>query len=185
MPRAQAVSYKGQIEAKNGLGNYCVLVRNTLRDEKLKEKFFNGDEDEKIKKAVRETFKWLNKNPWLKKAVYDAKRKEFEGIVSTIMTRAHPMRAMCESSSDEEDEGEESEEESEEEEELGLVFARGSAEEEVWLGKGTGKDKVKSDDPAKGKGKDVPKPPEPAYPPPRHLLRPGPYTGASGSGLGR
>merc|ERR1711904_439699 len=40
-----------RIFAKNGLENYCYTMRNTLQEEKLKDKF-EGDDKEKIEKAV-------------------------------------------------------------------------------------------------------------------------------------
>jgi L1 cell adhesion molecule like protein len=41
---------KRRIEAKNGLENYCFQMKNTLNDEKLKEKFTAED-----KKLIEET----------------------------------------------------------------------------------------------------------------------------------
>merc|ERR1712028_131543 len=37
--RAEDEQNKGKVEAKNGLENYCFTMRNTLQEEKLKEKF--------------------------------------------------------------------------------------------------------------------------------------------------
>jgi len=43
---------KKRIEAKNGLENYCFTMKNTLNDEKLKEKFTEED-----KTTIEETSK--------------------------------------------------------------------------------------------------------------------------------
>jgi len=43
---------KKRIEAKNGLENYCFTMKNTLNDEKLKEKFTEED-----KNVIEETSK--------------------------------------------------------------------------------------------------------------------------------
>merc|ERR1711972_232680 len=51
--RAEDEQNKSKIEAKNGLENYCFTMRNTLQEEKLKEKFESGDK-EKIESAVQE-----------------------------------------------------------------------------------------------------------------------------------
>merc|ERR1712203_53560 len=59
--RAEDESNRSKIEAKNGLENYCFTMRNTLQEEKLKEKFEAGDK-EKIEAAVQETLDWLDKN---------------------------------------------------------------------------------------------------------------------------
>ena len=52
---------KPKIEAKNGLENYCFTVRNTLTDEKIKEKFESGDKEKK-EAALRDGAHWLDKN---------------------------------------------------------------------------------------------------------------------------
>merc|ERR1712146_407440 len=50
-------SNKQKIEAKNGLENYYYSMRNTLSEEKLKDKF-EGDDKDKIEKALQETLDW-------------------------------------------------------------------------------------------------------------------------------
>merc|ERR1712182_9336 len=57
---------KQKIEAKNGLENYCFTMRNTLQEEKLKDKF-EGDDKDKIEKAVQDALDWLDKNQFLRK----------------------------------------------------------------------------------------------------------------------
>merc|ERR1719162_1407415 len=69
-----------KIEAKNGLENYCFTMRNTLQEEKLKEK---------IEKAVQETIDWLDKNQLAEKDEFEAKQKELEGIVNPIMMKVY------------------------------------------------------------------------------------------------
>merc|ERR1719446_1359016 len=51
--RAEDEANKCKIEAKNGLENYCFTMRNTLQEEKLKEKF-EGDDKDNIEKAEQE-----------------------------------------------------------------------------------------------------------------------------------
>merc|ERR1711998_600071 len=51
--KAEDDQNKSKIEAKNGLENYCFTMRNTLQEEKLKDKF-EGDDKDKIEKAVQE-----------------------------------------------------------------------------------------------------------------------------------
>merc|ERR1711882_19539 len=79
---------KEKVEAKNGLENYCFTMRNTLQEEKLKDKFEGGDK-EKIESAVQETLDWLDKNQLAEKDEFEAKQKELEGIVNPIMTKVH------------------------------------------------------------------------------------------------
>merc|ERR1712008_502474 len=86
--RAEDESNKAKIEAKNGLENYCFTMRNTLNEEKLKEKFEGGDK-EKIEKAVQDTLDWLDKNQLAEKDEFEAKQKELEGIVNPIMMKVY------------------------------------------------------------------------------------------------
>merc|ERR1711997_1184598 len=78
----------GKIEAKNGLENYCFTMRNTLNEEKLKDKFEGGDK-EKIEKAVQDTLDWLDKNQLAEKDEFEGKQKELEGIVNPIMMKVY------------------------------------------------------------------------------------------------
>merc|ERR1712040_12838 len=86
--RAEDEQNKSKIEAKNGLENYCFTMRNTLSEEKLKDKF-EGDDKEKIEKAVQETLDWLDKNQLAEKDEFEAKQKELEGIVNPIMMKVY------------------------------------------------------------------------------------------------
>jgi len=86
--RAEDESNKQKIEAKNGLENYCFTMRNTLQEEKLKDKF-EGDDKDKIEKAVQETLDWLDKNQLAEKDEFEAKQKELEGVVNPIMMKVY------------------------------------------------------------------------------------------------
>ena len=86
--RAEDEQNKQKIEAKNGLENYCFTMRNTLNEEKLKDKFEGGDK-EKIESAVQETLDWLDKNQLAEKDEFEAKQKELEGVVNPIMMKVY------------------------------------------------------------------------------------------------
>merc|ERR1719262_285205 len=77
-----------KIEAKNGLENYCFTMRNTLSEEKLQDKF-EGDDKDKIEKAVQETLDWLDKNQMAEKDEFEAKQKELEAVVNPIMMKVY------------------------------------------------------------------------------------------------
>merc|ERR1712037_132683 len=79
---------KQKIDAKNGLENYCFSMRNTLDDEKLKDKFEAGDK-EKIEEAVKEALDWLDKNQMAEKEEFEAKQKEVEGVANPIMMKVY------------------------------------------------------------------------------------------------
>merc|ERR1712144_190156 len=79
---------KAKIEAKNGLENYCFTMRNTLQEEKLKDKF-EADDKDKIEKAIQEALDWLDKNQLAEKDEFETKQKEIEGIVNPIMMKVY------------------------------------------------------------------------------------------------
>merc|ERR1711950_36333 len=78
--RAEDESNRAKIEAKNGLENYCFTMRNTLQEEKLKEK---------IEAADQETLDWLDKNQLAEKDEFEGKQKELEGTVNPIMMKVY------------------------------------------------------------------------------------------------
>merc|ERR1712130_964809 len=86
--RLEDEANKKKIEAKNGLENYCYSMRNTLQEEKLQDKF-EGDDKDKIEKAVQEALDWLDKNQMAEKDEFEAKQKELEGIVNPIMMKVY------------------------------------------------------------------------------------------------
>ena len=79
---------KERIESKNTLEQYCYQVRQTLNDEKLKDKF-SADEKKQVETKVDEVLKWVNDNPAASKEEYDAKVKEVEGIFNPIMQKIY------------------------------------------------------------------------------------------------
>merc|ERR1739849_45121 len=86
--RGEDEANRQKIEAKNGLENYCFTMRNTLNEEKLKDKFEGGDK-EKIEKAVQDTLDWLDKNQLAEKDEFEGKQKELEAIVNPIMMKVY------------------------------------------------------------------------------------------------
>merc|ERR1712196_115112 len=86
--RAEDEANKEKIEAKNGLENYCFTMRNTLQEEKLKDKF-EADDKDKIEKAIQEALDWLDKNQLAEKDEFETKQKELEGIVNPIMMKVY------------------------------------------------------------------------------------------------
>jgi len=81
-------SNKAKVEAKNGLENYCYTMKNTLTEEKLKEKFEEADK-KKIEEAVDEALSWLDKNQLAEKDEFEAKQKDLEAIVNPIMMKVY------------------------------------------------------------------------------------------------
>jgi len=79
---------KQKIEAKNTLEHYCYSMRQTLTEEKLKDKF-SEDERATVNKGCDDSLKWLNDNPAATKDEIDAKYKEIEAKFNPIMMRVY------------------------------------------------------------------------------------------------
>lgn len=79
---------KKRIEAKNSFENYCFQMKNTLNDEKLKEKF-TEDDKKVIEDAAKEGLQWLEGNPMAEPEEIEAKQKDIEGKYNPIMMRVY------------------------------------------------------------------------------------------------
>jgi L1 cell adhesion molecule like protein len=86
--KAEDESNKARIEAKNGLENYAYSMRNSMDDEKLKDKIDDADK-EKLKTAIDETISWLDANQMGEKDEFEAKQKDLEAIANPIMMKAY------------------------------------------------------------------------------------------------
>jgi len=76
--------FKQKVEAKNGLENYCYSMKNTLNDDKLKDKI-SEDDKSKATKAIDDALAWLESNQLAEKEEFEHKQKEVESICSPIM----------------------------------------------------------------------------------------------------
>jgi len=79
---------KQRIESKNQLEHYCYSMRQTLNEEKLKDKF-SEDEKTSINKGCDDALKWLNDNPAAQKDEIDVQYKELEAKFNPIMMRVY------------------------------------------------------------------------------------------------
>merc|ERR1712188_57223 len=86
--KAEDESNKSRVEAKNGLENYAYSMRNSMDDEKLKDKIEEADK-EKLKAAIDETISWLDANQMGEKDEFEAKQKDLEAIANPIMMKAY------------------------------------------------------------------------------------------------
>jgi len=79
---------KKRVEAKNELENYCYSIKNTLRDEKLKDKF---EELEKIRVvfAIEEIVKWMESNLNAPAEEYENKQHALEAVFNPIITKVY------------------------------------------------------------------------------------------------
>ena len=82
---------KERIEARNGLENYLYSLKNTLNDDKIKDKL-EQDDVETITDVVTDTLGWLENEGMgdsVSKETYDEKQKEVEGVVNPIMMKLY------------------------------------------------------------------------------------------------
>jgi L1 cell adhesion molecule like protein len=80
---------KAKIESKNGLENYCFQMRNTLNDEKLKEKF-TEDDKKTIEDLSKQGLQYIESAAESATAEeLDAKMKELEAKFNPIMMRVY------------------------------------------------------------------------------------------------
>jgi len=62
-------------EAKNALENYCYNLKNTMNDEKTKDKI-PADKKEELEKVVKDALEWLDNNQTAEKEEFEDKQKE-------------------------------------------------------------------------------------------------------------
>jgi L1 cell adhesion molecule like protein len=77
-----------KIEAKNSLENYAYNVRNTIKDEKLKDKISNDDK-KMIEDKVNEILQFIETNEELAKEEYEEKEKELKTISNPIISKLY------------------------------------------------------------------------------------------------
>jgi len=80
--------HKKKIEAKNGLENYAYNMRNTVNDDKVKDKIDPSDK-ETVENAVNETIKWLEENQLGEVEEFEHKQKELEGVCNPIVQKLY------------------------------------------------------------------------------------------------
>jgi heat shock protein 1/8 len=77
-----------RVGAKSALEQYAFSMRNTLSDEKFKDKLEKSDKD-KIEKAVKDTIDWVAENEQAEKEEFEKKREELEEICRPIITKLY------------------------------------------------------------------------------------------------
>jgi len=86
--RQQDETEADRIIARNGLENYAYSLRNTLQDEKLKDKLA-ADDKAAIESAVDAALKWLEANQTATKEEFESHQKELEGVANPIMMKMY------------------------------------------------------------------------------------------------
>jgi len=85
--------HQDRIQSKNSLESYAYSMRQTMDDEKIKDKIDAGDR-KKITSKVDEIIKWLDGNLSAEKDEFEEKRKELESVCNPIMTKFYQSGGM-------------------------------------------------------------------------------------------
>ena len=77
-----------KVDSKNGLENFIYQVKNTMNDEKLKDKIEEGDK-QKVMDSIQTIQQWFESNQDSTSEEYDAKKKELEEVYHPIITKVY------------------------------------------------------------------------------------------------
>lgn len=84
----QDETMKKRIDAKNQFENFCFQIKNTINDEKLRDKF-TEDDKKLIDDLSKEGLQWLEANPMAEPNEIEAEQKKLESRFHPIMTRVY------------------------------------------------------------------------------------------------
>ncbi len=91
----EAEQYKGEddahrerISAKNGLESYAFSMKNTMEEDKVKEKL-SEEERETVISKCKEVIEWLDKNQTAEKDEFEYQQKELEKVCTPVITKLY------------------------------------------------------------------------------------------------
>ncbi|CAL8107184.1 unnamed protein product [Calicophoron daubneyi] len=86
--KADDEKHRDRVGAKNALESYVYSMKQTIEDEKVKDKISESD-SKAISNACEEAVKWLDTNQTAEKDEYEHKQKELEKICTPIITKMY------------------------------------------------------------------------------------------------
>lgn len=86
--KEQDEKVKKTVEAKNHLENYCYQIKNSVNDEKLKDKI-SAEDKKVIEDGVNDALQWLSNSSDKEASAFEDKQKELEGKFNPIMTKVY------------------------------------------------------------------------------------------------
>ncbi|KAM6311795.1 heat shock-related 70 kDa protein 2 [Aegotheles albertisi] len=86
--KAEDEANRDRVAAKNSLESYTYNMKQTVEDEKLKEKISDQDK-QKVLDKCREVVSWLDRNQMAEKEEYEHKQKELEKLCNPIVTKLY------------------------------------------------------------------------------------------------
>merc|ERR1739845_124765 len=84
--KSEDQAMRKKVENKNAYENYIYSIRNTLNEEKLKEKLSDEDKNS-IEDLVKTNQEWLDSHPDASVDEYESKMKEMEQVFQPIMSK--------------------------------------------------------------------------------------------------
>lgn len=91
--KAEDDKQKERISAKNALESYAFHMKQTVEDEKLKDKI-SQDDKTKIVEKCNAVISWLDSNQTAEKDEFEHQQKELEGVCSPIITNLYQAGGM-------------------------------------------------------------------------------------------
>ena len=77
-----------RVSSKNALESYCFNMKQTVEEEKVKDKISEKDRNTVLEKC-NDTIKWLDANHLAEKEEFDHKLKEIEDICKPVVTKLY------------------------------------------------------------------------------------------------
>ncbi|XP_047137125.1 heat shock 70 kDa protein-like [Hydra vulgaris] len=86
--KAEDEAQRDKVQAKNALESYCYNMKQTVEDDKVKDKI--SEEDKKtILQKCNETVEWVDRNHSAEKEEFEHKQKELEKVCAPIITKLY------------------------------------------------------------------------------------------------
>merc|ERR1712146_307388 len=85
---AEDAKVKERVAAKNGLESYAYQIKQTVEDEKVKDKISDEDRKAVVDKA-KEVMEWLDSNQTAEKDEFEHQQKELEAVANPIIQKLY------------------------------------------------------------------------------------------------
>lgn len=86
--KAEDEKQRDRVQGKNGLESYVYQMKQTMEDEKLKDKI--SEEDKKVVlDKCEEVIRWLDGNQSAEKEEFEDKQKELEKVYNPVITKVY------------------------------------------------------------------------------------------------
>lgn len=86
--RAEDEANMARIQAKNDLEHYVYSVKNSIQDEKVRDKIDDTDRTS-LEKACKDTVEWLDANLLAEKEEFEEKKRGLESVANPIMQKLY------------------------------------------------------------------------------------------------